>query len=258
MIVLRIYTLLCLMMSVALAVDYLKLESGKAITVVKSEVAAQQLDEGKAQIEVYDTTTGIMIGVHDEAIDREVDRTSHLELQTALYNIKGQEVAMVVGVERKKDNRVLPFGYVRVTCLADIQSGALLCNAEGQAIAFYYVDNSSQEYEGYVVPVSAAIRAHDDFQKNSSISRCWVGVIVSSEGTVPEVVSVRPDSPAAKAGLLKGDILYSVGARQTKTYLETVDAFYYLIPQEVETFTVLRKGETLSFQVTPVSRDSLF
>ena len=67
----------------------------------------------------------------------------------------------------------------------------------------------------------------------------------------PIVESVRPDSPAKKAGLQNGDVILSIGDLIVSEYAAVVDGFYYLIAGESKKFRVLRGTEVKEFDVTP-------
>ncbi len=259
---LRITTILlsCLVACNLQAVDYLKFDSGKALTVLNTEAVKQIVAENSegVNLELYDRSTGIILGDVEQAIAYEIGNLAPNPLCANLYSEDKKALAIVIGVERKKGDKVLPFTYLRVHKVdSDLKSGSLLFDESGKAVAFYYTDHDEQEAQGYAVRVQAVERAHADYQKNITLSRAWAGLIVSSTGTVPEIVSVRPDSPAAKAGIKTGDILTQVGERNIYSYLEAVNAFYYLIPGVQESFAVLRGGAEERFSVTPISRDSL-
>ena len=228
---------------------------------VNAQTVQRELTEPRegVSLDVYDRTTGILIGDVADAQSRKVGALEGVDsIGSKLYDSAQSAVAIVIGVERRKGDRVLPFAYSRVALESPVQSGTLLFDSGGLAVAFYYVHHDLAPGQGYIVPVQAVMRAHSDYVQNGSISRSWAGLIVTSNGTVPEVSSVRPDSPAALAGIKRGDILTQVGIRKVSSYLEVVDAFYYLIPGVTETFRVLRDGKPLSMQVKSVSRDSLY
>lgn len=242
------------------AADFLLLGKGKALSVINARAVAELINQGAAgdSLEFYDRTTGIILGDVSEAKEHEIGQLSDYPICVNLYDQEKKVTAVILGVERQKGDKVLPFSYLRVHKSDEsLDSGTLLFDEEGKALAFYYVDHDEQKNQGYVVPVAAVERAYADYKKNVTISRAWAGLIISSTGTVPEVISVRPDSPASKAGIKSGDILTQVGARKISSYLEAVNAFYYLIPTVEEQFVMIRDGQKKTFAVTPISRDSL-
>ena len=70
------------------------------------------------------------------------------------------------------------------------------------------------------------------------------------------VVNVRPDSPAARAGLIMGDVVVSIGGR---TIAEPGDVVAVLQPDRVGAVvpvSILRAGEPRELQVTIGERPS--
>ena len=67
----------------------------------------------------------------------------------------------------------------------------------------------------------------------------------------PIIESVRPGSPAKKAGLQKGDVILSIGSLSVSGYAQVVDAFYYLVAGAPKKFRVIRGTEVKEFEVIP-------
>ncbi len=67
------------------------------------------------------------------------------------------------------------------------------------------------------------------------------------------VTGVSPDSPASKAGVLKGDIIVGIGDYRWPEQ-ESQDAYYFAIRKQIpgqrSTITVKRNGATLSLPIT--------
>ncbi|MCB1501705.1 MAG: RIP metalloprotease RseP [Bauldia sp.] len=66
----------------------------------------------------------------------------------------------------------------------------------------------------------------------------------------PRIDFVAPESPAAVAGLLPGDVVVAIDGR-TVEGLADVDRYVALSPGRPLSFTIERDGETLEFTVTP-------
>ena len=65
------------------------------------------------------------------------------------------------------------------------------------------------------------------------------------------VQAVRQSSPAAKAGIVKGDILIQIGPRSIQRYSDAIDAFFYLREGEDVPVKFLRNTEVMEATVTP-------
>ena len=94
-------------------------------------------------------------------------------------------------------------------------------------------------------------RVQKDQEANGKVVRCWIGIVMEVKHAVPSILTVRPESPAAKAGVKKEDILLSVGNYEVRSYADAVNAFYYLVNGEETEVTVLRGTEKLTLKVVP-------
>lgn len=248
--------LICLSSNVA----YLQLRKNKAITIVDSRTAQQELAEAASKgkkVLSYSSMTGVLIIEDSEANDYPVNTLHTLTPISYLYNENGKKEALVLGIERKKNGKVLPFGHIRVQALTPtIASGSFLFNEENDLVAIYYVQDHLHPNQGYAVPIKNLLRDGRDFSKNGTISRCWAGIITTPSNTVPEITGIRANSPAEKAGILPGDIILKVGETPINSYLEAVNAFYYLIQGEEETITLLRGKTIKEVSLTPVVHPS--
>ena len=67
----------------------------------------------------------------------------------------------------------------------------------------------------------------------------------------PVIESIRPGSPASKAGLQKGDVILSIGTQNVSGYAQVADALYYLVAGAPKKFRVIRGTEVKEFDVIP-------
>jgi len=241
-----------------MGVSYLKMPDGKAVTIVNSAKAIEEKKlarEAKQKIHVYDLMTGVIISENPAAKEYPYSLERNLEPLTKLYDAEGKQTALVIGMESKKDGRVLPFEYYRIQYTADnIESGDFLFNEKKELVAIVYTADNKYKTQGYATPIAAALREYEDFTKNGKIRRCWIGTLTSRSVSLSEIQSVRPDLPAANAGIQKGDILLSVGDQSISTFHEYVDAFFYLVDGKPEKFTFLRGAEVKEVTLTPAVR----
>lgn len=248
--------LIPLFASVAEGVSFLEVSSGKGITVLNSSAAKELIstakDEGM-EVLTYDQMTGILIVEKTSAKNYPVAPSSPLAPMDTLHDETGKKVATVIGIERKNDNKILPFGYLRIQYYAEAPaSGTFLFNSRKQLCAILYNSDKKYKNQGYATPIKAVLRGAEDFKKNGKLSGGRIGVITSTSGSIPEVLSVRPEQPAALAGVKKGDFLLQVGKQKISSYLEMREAFYYLIVGKPERFTIMRNGEKKVITITPV------
>ena len=65
------------------------------------------------------------------------------------------------------------------------------------------------------------------------------------------VQRVRPISPAAKAGLVKGDVLVQIGPRRIESYSDAINAFFYLRDDQEVVVKFIRGVEVKEATVKP-------
>lgn len=162
------------------------------------------------------------------------------------------ESARVVGRVHRFQGKVLPLAVLRLNHQGKAPAvGTGIFNQKGQLVAVVRQSVYNSMASSYALPAEVITRIAADYTRNSRVSRCWIGIIMDELVASPIVESVRPDSPASKAGLKKGDVILTIGGRKVDEYAHVVDAFYYLIAGETKKFKVLRGAKVMEFDVTP-------
>ncbi|KIN70686.1 putative trypsin-like serine protease [Sulfitobacter noctilucae] len=119
---------------------------------------------------------------------------------------------------------------------------------------------------GFAVPSDLVQTVVADLVDDGVIARGWLGVNIrpmteevatvlgydAPRGAVVEAVS--EDSPAAKAGLKKGDIILSVGETAVEDLRDLTRSVAMMAPDTDATFTLLRKGKQITVDVTVGTR----
>ena len=116
---------------------------------------------------------------------------------------------------------------------------------------------------GFAIPANPAERIAKELIANGSATRAFLGVSTrtaaddqnSGVGTGAEIVSVEPDSAAAKAGLKAGDVVTAVDDRTVTTSTELTAAVRSKAPGDTVTLTVRRGNDTSTADVTLGSAD---
>ncbi|MBK1832099.1 serine protease [Verrucomicrobiaceae bacterium R5-34] len=148
--------------------------------------------------------------------------------------------------------KVLPLAVLRVNHSNEApKPGSGVYDADGKLIGLVRQAVFNAKSSSYTLPVEVVSRIRQDQKRNGNVSRCWIGIIMDELVATPIVESVRPDSPARKAGLKNGDVILSIGGHEVSEYAEVVDAFYYLVAGVPTSFKVLRGTEVKELQVTP-------
>jgi len=137
-------------------------------------------------------------------------------------------------------------------------SGGALVNDRGDLIGINtaILANGSQGNQGigFAIPVSVARNVTDQILRNGKVTRAYLGVM--SEGVTPAlakafhekevggalVAQVTPDSPAAHAGIEKGDIILSVNGKPVNDSAQLRMTISLMQPGSAVNLKLLRDG----------------
>ncbi len=150
-------------------------------------------------------------------------------------------------------------------------SGGPMINLHGEVVGINAAIRSSSGGSigiGFAIPSSIALNVADSLIEHGTVQRGWLGV--SIQPLTPELASsfdyegsdgaliaqVRPDTPAAKAGLEAGDIVTRVGDRAIDSPQELMNTIARYAPGEKVTLTIAREGETRTNEVKLGERPS--
>ncbi|MDP0491351.1 MAG: S1C family serine protease [Verrucomicrobiota bacterium JB023] len=165
----------------------------------------------------------------------------------------GEEASRLVSRESTYKGKPLPLELMRVhhPPEIDVRMGAPLYDAAGRLLGISY--RRAQEFGNgtFVFPAEAIERVWRGSRKNEIVERSWFGVELLATDPMPVVQGVLQNSPAAAAGLQKGDILLKIGERRVANYAAAVNAFYYLLEGKPTDVLLLRGTERLSLTVVP-------
>jgi S1-C subfamily serine protease len=141
-------------------------------------------------------------------------------------------------------------------------SGGPLVNAQGQVVGVN--SSGTSRHLQLAIPSAAVSRVVDELVRRGRLARPYLGV-GTQQVHLPEalrqrfnleqesaviVVAVQPSSPAASAGLLMGDIVFSLGGT---SITDPSDLASVLRPDQVGegmTVSVLRGGEPRDIRIT--------
>lgn len=127
-------------------------------------------------------------------------------------------------------------------------SGAAVLDASGGLIGI--VSGSLSRIAPLAIPTATIERVAGQLIAKGTVSRPWLGVGVQPVAQGLVVLSVEPETPAGKAGLIVGDILLSVGGVAVKDPMNLRSALSQHAAGDTITVVLLRGGEQRELQVT--------
>ncbi|MBN2395750.1 MAG: PDZ domain-containing protein, partial [Candidatus Atribacteria bacterium] len=136
-----------------------------------------------------------------------------------------------------------------------------LLNTEGEVIGINTAIIPYAQGIGFAIPINEAKRNLDDLINIGKVRRAWLGVYIQE--VTPEIAEqfnlekaegvligdVIEDSPAEKAGLVRGDVILSVNQKQVNTPQELQDTIRELEINQKAELKVKRDGNEQSFVV---------
>ncbi len=136
------------------------------------------------------------------------------------------------------------------------QGGAPMLNLRGQVVGILI---SSIEPGGasFALPIEAAEKVRRDFLRFHEVRRGWLGfeleaLAAPQAGTAVVVKAVFPDSPAARAGVLAGDLLLQIGDHAIATTDDVVNACFFLTAGDSTSLRIVRDAQEIPLEVQPV------
>ncbi|MBK1825991.1 S1C family serine protease [Haloferula rosea] len=221
--------------------------NGQAVSVGVAgvDLKSGRLGQGGIEPAAYDSVSRVVIF---PAPDGEALSLADAVVAGQKLRKDGQEFFVEAWVEQVR-GRYLPFSLLRVGHPgAAPVSGSPLLNAKGQVAAVVYEPAGPGKL--YAIPVDV-VRRGLVAARDGVMSRAWMGVVLDPRLQIPQVVRVVEGSPAAAAGLRKGDILTELDGRRLADYGDAVNALFLLHVGKEATVKVRRGGKIVSARVTP-------
>lgn len=190
------------------------------------------------------------------------------EWVVAIGNPYGFESTVTVGVISAKDRSVrarnLNFdGFLQTDAAINPgNSGGPLLNLDGEVIGINTAIIPYAQGIGFAVPVNMAKQVLDDLVKYGTVKRGWLGVYI--QPLTPEfaeaygveheggavVSDVVPDSPAAGAGLRRGDVIVAVDGETIEDHTDLSFCIRSHLEGDKVRLTVIREGKEREVSVT--------
>ena len=191
------------------------------------------------------------------------EKSTPVELGSSLELLEGASLftahegelsaSRLVSRESSYRDKPLPLELIRLHSPSEEKpiSGDAFYDSAGRLVAICYRPALEHGNGCLAFPVEVVKRLTQSTVVDGIVQRSWFGVELLSSDPFAVVEGVRQDSPAAKAGLLKGDIILDIGPRKIRNYSDAIDAFYYLRENEASQVRLLRGVEELTLEVMP-------
>src|ERR687888_1520611 len=137
-------------------------------------------------------------------------------------------------------------------------SGGPLLNSQGQVIGVNsQIESNSggNEGVGFAIPSNTVRSIVQKLIGSGRVEHAYLGVELGASGSA-RVASVRPNTPAARAGLRAGDVITALGARKVSSADELRAAINARRPGDHVSVTFRRNGRSHTVSLTLASRPS--
>ena len=148
-------------------------------------------------------------------------------------------------------------------------SGGPICNTNGEVIGITNMKlvDDTVEGMGFAIPIEEALKVAEILERDRKITRPYIGISMLDLSNsfylwqagimIPENVTdgvaiykVENNSPAAQAGLKKGDIITKVSGKKTSNLAEFRYELYKHNPNDTIEITYLREGKEQTTSIT--------
>ncbi len=105
--------------------------------------------------------------------------------------------------------------------------------------------------EVYAIPAARVRKLVEDVKRHKRSGPVWIGLVLHNESSTPEVLEVKPGSPAAQAGLLAGDVILEMGGTEIESFQDLVETIHNLPAGEETSVRILRGLGEETYAMTP-------
>ncbi|MEN8661836.1 MAG: S1C family serine protease [Lentimonas sp.] len=168
-------------------------------------------------------------------------------------------MGIFTGAEKKLGNKIFPTEYYRTSISVEAgQGGCPILDINGRFIGMTVASVPDLD-ASYCLPAAALARVRDDLLFSGHIIHSWMGFEVKSRLNLDDshavtLSSVIEDAPAAKAGLLEGDQLLSIGGRAINTVEDVPGAIFFTRANQFTSIQVRRGEEDLELSLKTLPR----
>jgi len=138
-------------------------------------------------------------------------------------------------------------------------SGGPLLDASGHVIGIntqIKSDSGGNEGVGFAVPSATIRTVVSQILSTGQAQHAYLGVQLDGTASNARLASVRPDTPAARAGLRGGDVITAIDGKKTASMLDVQSAIAAKQPGDKISLTYQRAGQSHTATVRLATRPS--
>lgn len=135
----------------------------------------------------------------------------------------------------------LPLLRLRVSESPDYcNAGTALVSQKGDLLAILTGLRLEASGEAYAIPAPRVRKLVEDYKRHQRSGPVWIGLTFHNESSTPEVLEVKPGSPAAEAGVRPGDVILAIDQSSIESLEDLVEVVHTLPAGETTVVRVLR------------------
>ena len=143
-------------------------------------------------------------------------------------------------------------------------SGGALINSNGDLVGINSRNFSTPQHniQGifFAIPYQLANKIMQKIISHGRVTRGWLGISATTylnelKGFI--IAQVTANSPAYKAGLLPGDVVYQIGEHQINSITQALDIVAETTPNTNMTFKIYRNKQQLNIPITIIEYNKL-
>lgn len=130
-------------------------------------------------------------------------------------------------------------------------TGTPLICGEGELVGLLIGQEPDTASDAFAIPASRIHKLIEEVKRFKKSGPVWVGLIFDNHCSTPEVLDVKPESPAETAGVLSGDVILSVNGSEIESLHDLVETISDLPAGEEAQLKVLRGFSETELKITP-------
>jgi len=163
-------------------------------------------------------------------------------------------LTMVAGKDWSHRGEQFPMPMLRVR-VADPEefcaAGTPLVCEEGKLVGILTGKHHDDSGEVHAIPVARVRKLVEDVKAHKRSGPVRVGLVFHNQSSTPEVVEVKPGSPAERSGLEVGDVILSIDGTETESLDDLVEVIHHLSAGNETPVRVLRGLSEKNLTIIP-------